>query len=29
LLVFFTFFCGMAPGCLNDEPQWEEPAYDD
>lgn len=28
LLVFFTFFCGMAPGCLNDEPTWDELAYD-
>lgn len=29
LLVFFTFFCGMAPGCLNDEPDWDGPAFED
>ena len=29
LLVFFTFFCGMAPGCLNDEADWEDPAFED
>lgn len=27
LLVFFTFFCGMAPGCLNDESAWEDPLF--
>lgn len=29
LLVFFTFFCGMAPGCLSDEPYGETLAYED
>lgn len=29
LLVFFSFFCGMAPGCLNDEPHWEELVYEE
>lgn len=27
LLVFFTFFCGMAPGCLNEEPDRDELAF--